>query len=156
VSTENRAIMEQAVAHVEQFVLAGAAYAAEQLVELNNSGGDGAPPAPKNTGNLRGSLRLTVNTPSAEVGVSRPSRGGSYPLTTSRDARRAIQLGGFQIGDVLWFRWIAPYANIIDLGRGVDKNGRPIGSDQAPDGWVQPDVDVTVARLSRWRWPGAE
>lgn len=146
--------MLRVVGQVEAFVLAGAAQLAEDLVDVNNRGGDGAPAAPKDTGNLRGSLRLTVGTPSGEVGEARPKRATAYPLTTGRDARRAIQLGGFAIGDVLWFRWIAPYANIIDAGRGVDQNGRPIGSEQAPDGWVEQGADVAIARLTRWRWEG--
>jgi hypothetical protein len=149
-------VMLQAALKVEEFVIAGTAFLGAQIVELNNVGGDGAPPAPKDTGNLRGSVRLTVGTPSAEEGVARPARGGSYPLTTEKDVRRAMQLGGFSIGDTLWERWIAPYASIIEAGRTVDKNGRPIGSEQAPEGWVNKGIDVALARLANWKWDGDE
>lgn len=146
--------MLAAAARLEQFVVAGTAFLGSTIVQLNNVGGEGAPPAPKATGNLRGSVRVTVGSPSTEEGVARPTHGSSYPLTTEKDVRRAMQLAGFSVGDVLWERWIAPYAAIIEGGRTVDKNGRPIGSEQAPDGWINKDIDVALARLGNWRWDG--
>lgn len=148
----NASTMQLAAAHVEQFVIAGAAHFMEQLVELNNEGGDGAPPAPIDTGNLRGSMRVTVASPSREKGVARPVRGEDYPLTNRRDARQAIQLGGFKVGDTLWARWIAPYANIIDGGRRPSSRGWMIGSNQAPEGWVEQCAEVALARLQHWTW----
>jgi hypothetical protein len=150
----NEAIMRDAANAVEQFVIAGASFLIEQIVELNNEGGDGAPPAPVDTRQLRGSLRITVGEPSSEQGERRPVRGGAYPLTSARDARRSLQLAGLTVGDVIWGRWIAPYANIIEEGRRPDRNGRMIGSEQAPDGWVHLGIDVAVARLSHWTWDG--
>lgn len=152
IAGSNTATMRRAAAQVEQFVIAGAAYVMEQLVELNNEGGDNAPPAPIDTQNLRGSLRITVGTPSREKGEARPVRGGDYPLTTRREARMAIQNGGFAVGDTLWARWTAPYANIIDGGRRPDKNGRMIGSEQAPDGWVEQGAEAAMVRLQHWKW----
>lgn len=148
----NEALMRRAAAEVDQFVVGAAAYFIEQVVTLNNEGGDSAPPAPIDTQNLRGSLRVTVGSPSGEAGEARPYHGGSYPLTRPAEARRVLQLGGFNLGDVVWARWIAPYANIIDGGRRTDRNGRPIGSLQAPDGWVAQGIAVALLRLSRWRY----
>lgn len=153
-STTNADLMMKAAMRMEDFVVAGTAFLAAQIVDANNNGTDGAPPAPKDTGNLRGSVRVTAGTPSTEEGERRPKHGGDYPLTTETDIRRAMQLAGFSLGDTLWERWIAPYGNIIEAGRTVDKNGRAIGSEQAPDGWVHLGIDVALARLASWKWDG--
>lgn len=153
-ATSNAEIMMRAAMRLEDFVVAGTAFLASQIVDVNNNGADGAPPAPKDTGNLRGSVRVTAGAPSSEEGVRRPKHSESYPLTTEADVRRAMQLAGFSVGDILWERWVAPYANIIEGGRTVDKNGRPIGSLKAPDGWVHLAIDVGLARLEHWKWDG--
>jgi len=153
VGNTNQEIMLRAASSVENFVLAGTIQLGVEIVNANNLGMDGAPPAPIDTGNLRGSLEISVGVPNADEGISNPRQhGGPFPLTTEADVRRAVQLGGFQIGDTLWERWTAPYANIIEKGRTVDKNGRPIGSEQAPDGWVHLGIDVAVARMAHWRY----
>lgn len=149
----NREIMLRAAESVEDFVVAGVIQLGVGIVNANNLGMDGAPAAPFDTGNLRGSVEVTVNTPNADEGIRNPRQhGGPFPLTTEADVRRGVQLGGFQLGDTLWERWTAPYAHIIDQGRTVDKNGRPIGSEQAPDGWVDLGIDAAVASMAHWRY----
>lgn len=152
----NVTLMTQAADQIDRFIVAAATKVAVDIVMLNNDGGSGAVPAPKDTGQLRGSPRVTINESSSEQGERRPSRAKSYPLTGASDVRKAVQLGGMEMGDTLWISWIAPYANIIDGGRRPDKNGRMIGSEQAPDGWVAKGIEVAIERLQEWEWNGGE
>jgi hypothetical protein len=123
---------------------------ARGVVELNNEGGDGAPPAPIDKGELRGSPRVTTGAPSQEQSSETPP----YPLTRPSDVARAVQLGGFDLGDTLYVTWIAAHAAIIEGGRRRDKRGRMIGSEQAPDGFLWPAVETQLSRMDRWRYPG--
>ena len=151
-ATTNQDLMLRAAGDIEAFVIAGAAELAANIVDANNAGGGQATPAPIDTGQLRGGVRVTINEPSSEEGEARPSHARSYPLTSGKDVRKAIQLGGMQVGDTIWERWIAPYANIIEGGRTTDKNGREIGSLDAAEGWVWTCIDEAISRLDRWRY----
>lgn len=142
----NQREMARAISDLEQFLLAATVEFAAGVVELSNRGGDGAPPAPIDRGELRGSVRVTARAPSSEESPPR----GPYPLTTEADVRRAVQLGGLGVRDVLWIRFIAAHANIIEGGRRVGSHGRMIGSEQAPDGWLWPGVEVQLVRMDRW------
>ncbi len=126
---------------IRQFGIAGAGEFARGVLELNNQGGDGAPPAPIDTGELRGSPRLTVNSPSNETSPA----NGPYPLTSPADAARAVQLGGFDLGDTLWIRWIAGHASLLE----THKRSR-----QAPGGWVLPAIETQTSRQRRWKFRG--
>lgn len=144
----NEREMLRLMSGVESFVIAGAIEFARGVVELNNEGGDSAPPAPIDTGELRGSVRITIGQTSAEQSSESPP----YPLTRPSDVARAVQLGGFDLGDTLYETWIAAHATIIELGRQRDKNGRMIGSEQAPDGWLWPAVETQLSRMDSWRY----
>lgn len=148
----NEREMQRAAAANEAFVVAGALHFMRGVLELSNAGGEGAPPAPIDTGELRGSPRVTVNSPSRE----QSPKSGPYPLFAVADLNRAVQLGGFGLGDILWASWIARHANIIEGGRRMGSHGRMIGSEQAPDGWVWPGVETQLSRMDRWSYPGPQ
>lgn len=139
--------MARMAAGVEAFVQAGAIHFVQGVVQLNNEGGGGAPPAPVDKHELRGSPRVTINSPSRERPAAPP-----LALLTHADVARSIQLGGFDLGDVIWVAWIAEHANIIEPGRRPDRTGRMIGSLQAPDGWVWPAIETMLVRIRRWRY----
>lgn len=145
-TTRNQVEMARMRAEIDRFVLAGALHFARGVLELNNAGGGGAPPAPIDTGELRGSPRVTVGHPSNEGPDSPPFR-----LTAVADLNRAAQLGGFAVGDTLYITWVAAHANIIEGGRRLGSHGRMLGSLQAPDGWVWPGVEVMLVRMDTWR-----
>ena len=138
--------MRAAVAEIRQVPVAAAIAFGVGMVELTNTGGDGAPPAPIDTGELRSSPRATINSPSTETS-SRP-----YSLVQGSDVRRAAQLGGMTLGDNHYITWIAAHANIIEGGRRIGSHGRMLGSEQAPDGWVWPGVEVMSLRMDSWRY----
>lgn len=142
----NYQLMLKASAGNEAFLTAGAIALVQDVVRITNEGGDGAPPAAIDTGELRGSPRVTINAPSAETS------DGPGPLTSPSDVSRAVQLGGFAIGDTIFARWIADHANIIEGGRRASATGGMIGSEQNPDGFLQPAIDVGVSRMDRWRY----
>lgn len=147
----NELLMQRAAAQNEAVVVAGALAFARGVLELSNQGGEGAPPAPIDTGELRGSPRVTINSPSTETS----KETGPFPLFLVADLNRAVQLGGFGLGDILWLTWIARHANIIEGGRRMGSHGRMIGSEQAPDGWVWPGVETQVSRMDRWSYRDA-
>jgi hypothetical protein len=140
--------MARATAAVHDFVIAGALAFARGVLELNNAGGDGAPPAPIDTRELRSSVRATVGSPSNES-----SGGGPYRVRRAGMINRAAQLGGFAVGDTFYLTWTAKHANIIEGGRRMGSHGRMLGSLQAPDGWVWPAVEVMLVRMDTWRHP---
>lgn len=129
------------------FVEGGAIFFVQGVVKLNNEGGGGAPPAPVDKHELRGSPRVTINSPSR-------GRPGTPPLAllSHADVARSIQIGGFELGDVIWTMWIAEHAKIIEEGRRPDSTGRMIGSNQAPDGWVLPAFETMLSRIRRWQY----
>lgn len=140
--------MRRMVSQVESFVVAGAVNFMQGVIELNNEGGEGAPAAPKDTGELRSSPRVTVNEPSRE------ESSGPGPLLTSAEVARSVQLGGFDIGDILYATWLARHANIIEGGRRLGRHGKMLGSEQAPKGWVWPAIETQMSRQDRWRFRG--
>lgn len=139
--------MMRAAAEVDAFATAGAIALLQLIVKLNNEGGGGAPAAPIDTAELRGSPRLTVGASSAEGPGSPP-----FGLVSPADVAQAIQLGGFTLGDVVFLTWVAGHAAVIDAGRHVGSDGQLKGSLQAPDGWVAQDVDVAFAMMTQWRF----
>ena len=145
----NAATMAAMSAEVDAFGVAAVIATAQTVVEYNNQGGPGAPPAPIDTGELRGSVRLTIGTPSSESPDSPP-----FSLVTYADIARAFQLGGFSLGDPVILSWIAEHAAIIDGGRRMGSRGM-LGSEQAPDGWVEQDAEAAAATMRSWKFnPG--
>ena len=130
---------------IERFAVAGSIAYVQGVVETTNEGGGGAPPAPIDSGELRGSPRLTVNSPSSEVSAP------PFALVKPSDIARAVQLGGFTLGDLLLLLFIAAHANIIEGGRRLGEDGRMLGSEQAPDGFLWPAIET---QQSRWRYRG--
>ncbi len=132
---------------VDDFSISGLMFVTQQVVELNNRGGGGAPPAPIDTGELRGSPRITFNAPSSE-GPDLPP----FSLVTHADVARSFQLQGFTLGDLIFVTWLAEHAAVIDAGRRVGSDGVMHGSLQAPDGWVEQDAEVAGSRLRQWKF----
>ena len=144
----NEMAMIKLAASIDSFVIQGALEFASGVLELSNEGGEGAPAAPIDTGELRGSPDVTFNVKSTEISDGNPP----FPLTTVAELRRAAQLAGFDVGDVLWIRWTAKHAEINEGGRRLGSHGRMIGSEQAPDGWVEPGIQTMSSRMDRWRF----
>lgn len=146
----NEAEMARLVAGIESFVTAGIVAFAQEMVELNNEGGDGAPPAPIDRGELRGSPRITVNAPSEEDSPE----DGPWPLLRHVDVARMVQVQGFSPlrGDALYVTWIADHASIIEGGRRLGSHGRMLGSEQAPRGWIGLGIQVAAVRMEGWRY----
>ncbi|HAX82095.1 MAG TPA: hypothetical protein DCY40_05975 [Actinobacteria bacterium] len=140
--------MNELAAQIERFARAGVRQTARNLVQATTARQGIAPGAPVATGQLKGSLRLTRNQPSAEEPVERPF----YPVMG--DAEVDAVMGEFELGDSLHLRWIAKHANIIEGGRRPDKRGRMIGSEQAPDGFVHLGRDEALEQMDRWRYDG--
>ncbi len=137
--------MMAAAAEVEAFATAAAIAFLQFVVEINNEGGGGAPPAPIDKGELRGSPRVTLNSPSSEGPDEAP-----FGLVTHADVARSIQLQGFSLADVIFLTWVAEHAAVIDAGRKVGSDGVLRGSLQAPQGWVAQDADVAAGMMAGW------
>lgn len=148
-SRDNRQVAAAMAAEMGDFLLAGAIQLAVNVVEANNSG---QVPAPIDTGELRASVRPTVGTPSNEA----PDKSGSYSNVTEAEVRQAITFGAPSPGDTIWLTWIAAHAVIIAGGRRPDRNGRMIGSLQAPnESWVDPYcLDEALSKLDGWKYLG--
>lgn len=145
----NAALGERFKADLRHFVVAGAVHFVQEVVRRNNEGGEGAPAAPVDKHELRGSPVVTINQPSTDSPGTPP-----LPLLLPADVARAVQLGGFSLGDILWVKWLAEHALIIEGGRRRASNGRMIGSPQAPDGWVYPGIESTMSAMDRWKYDG--
>lgn len=95
---------------------------------------------PVDTRELLGSARVTINKPSTDQS-SEP-----YIPLTEGDIRRAAQIGGMSIGDSLVTTWVARHALIAEGGRRVGSKGWMIGSEQAPDGYVDISMKEVLAQ----------
>lgn len=130
----NLQAMQALTTEVDAFATAAFIFAAQSVIEINNEGGGGAPPAPIDTGELRGSPRITMNAPSFEGPDSAP-----FGLISSAEVASAFQLQGFSLGDLIFITWIAEHAPFVQ-------------SDQAPQGWVEPAAEATAARIPSWEF----
>lgn len=150
-SFDNRAVAASIAAAIGDFLVAATIQLAVFVAEENNAG---AVPAPIDTGELRASLRATVGGFSSE----QPNTEGPFTNVSAAEIRQAAQLGALSPGDLFGLTWIADHAVIIEGGRRADKNGRMIGSNQAPDGWVDPlGIDAATAKMDTWKHrPSAE
>ncbi len=146
-SFDNRLVAAQIASDVGDFLVAGTVQLAWFVVDANNQG---AVPAPIDTGELRASVRPTVGTPSTEE----PDTDGPFQNLTEAELRQAAQLGALSPGDTFWLSWIAGHAVIIAGGRRADKNGRMIGSLQAPtESWIDPfGLDEALSRMDQWKF----
>lgn len=149
----NAAIMAQAAASVRTFAEAGVRRFCHTLANASTMAQGRAPGAPVGTfgktsrqpGELRGSLRVTLDSPSTEEPTPRPY----HPIPG--DAEVDAALASWSLGRPIWFRWIAGHAHIIEGGRRPSSRGFMIGSDQAPDGFVWLARDEALADLDGWR-----
>lgn len=141
--TENSAEMERAISTVERFATEGVKAMIRRLVNTTTARQGVAPGAPVDTGELRGSVRVTVGAPSVEE----PRQRTFYPIPD--DAAVDAALVGYTLGDIIWLTWIAEHAASIDAGRRV-VGGRTYGSLQAPDGFVDLGIQESIAQMERW------
>lgn len=142
----NRELMLRASMDVDRFIVAAVEEIMQQIVRLTSRRGERAPGAPKDTGELRGSVRVTVGAVSEES----PVKTAFYPIIGEDEVRAA--LASYQPGDVVWGRWIAKHAAIIEGGRRLSKRGFMIGSVQAPDGFLWIAIDEAWSIMARWKF----
>lgn len=144
----NRAEMERLASAIEDFVVEGARAAVRTLVQTASVRSGGAPGAPVATGELRGSPRVSLNSVSSD----KPAKAAFYPIVGAAEVDQAT--AALKLGDIVYIKWIAEHANIIEGGRRQDKRGRMIGSIQASGGFVRPAMDESVSRMRRWPYTG--
>lgn len=138
--------MLRASENVDRFIVAAVEEIVQQIIRLASAAGERAPGAPKDTGELRGSPRVTVGAVSEE----QPVKAAFYPIIGEDEVRAA--LASYAPGDIVWSRWIARHAAIIEGGRRLSKRGFMIGSIQAPDGFLWIAIDETWSIMARWKF----
>ena len=142
----NAQVARRIIYEMHEFCAAGAKAVVNSIIEINNAGAAGSPPAPVDKHELRGSPRITLGSPSSEKSI----KGTSHRLRNRADVDAAFS--GFRLGTKIWIKWIAKHANIIEDGRRLSRTGRMIGSKQAPEGWVRQAIAVTKVRMRRWKF----
>ncbi len=142
---ENRKEMGRAVAAVVAFYGNGVREFEHNLVRAATSREGKAPGSPVDSGENRGSLRITLGRPSTE----QPKERSFYPVPGAAEVDAALK--DFEIGEVVWNAWIARHANILEGGRRASSRGWMIGSDQAPDGFLHLARDEALSKLDRWK-----
>lgn len=146
----NRAQMARLAHAIENFAEEGVRQTVRTLGRTVTTREGQAPGAPVDTGELRGSIRFTLNTPSTE----KPNPGRRHhPIPGAVEFDRSIE--GFRLGMVIWGKLLARHALIIEGGRRKDKNGREIGSTRAPDGYLWLAIDETGSIMRRWKYRGS-
>lgn len=148
---DNRAEIERMITNIRRFAEDGCREVVRKIATASNASPSASAPVgtfgktSDHPGELRGSLRVTLNGFSQEESPSQPF----YPLFGEAEVDAALV--DFQLGDLIGMAWIARHANIIQGGRRPDRHGRMIGSEQRPDGWVHLARDEALSQMDRWR-----
>jgi hypothetical protein len=145
---QNAREMHRMAKALEAYVVRAAKETVHTLVRTATYGEGRAPGVAVAEGELRGSLRITLNNPTTEKPPER-SNARFHPIIGAVEVDQALQ--GLQLGQVIWLVWIARHALIIEGGRRQDKNGRMIGSLRNPVGFLWLAIDETGSIMRRYR-----
>lgn len=137
----NEAEMLRSARALADWVIEEQQRAARLLTRATTGPLGSAPGAAKDTGELRGSLRIQLNGYSSEE----PAPRTFYPILG--DAETDAVTAGMKLGDWVGYRWIADHAAVIEDGRKVKSNGVLGGSIQNPEGFVGPAANEVAVRM---------